>query len=122
MFVLKRRDSCYNSIKIMRIFAEQEFEKTRLELMSDSERRIKSMLALSLARFLEDKLPIEKTLDNNFTEKHRTEIYVLSVKDIEELGEIISSFESYAKDYPAMYAVQDKLRRIQEIFLKENFE
>lgn len=106
----------------MRIFAEHKIEKARLDRTPNADDRIKNTLALMLARFLEDKIQVEKKSDDTFTETHRVEIFALSTKDVQEIGEIILTFESYARDYPAMHAVRDKLERIREIFLKESFD
>lgn len=83
--------------------------------------RTKNGLTLMLARALEEKVEIQIE-DEGFTEKHSLAVVVLSEKQAQEISEIVSTFASYAKTYPAMYAIQDKLDRIQEIFLGDSLE
>jgi hypothetical protein len=110
-------------IRFMRIFAEHRIDKERkLRFPKEQlDKQIKNTLSLLLLGFLEDKIDVEVS-DESFTETHRVELFVLSTKDVEEIGEIISSFESYVKDYGTAYPVADKLRRIKDIFLKETLQ
>ena len=85
------------------------------------DKNIRSMLCLAIAGLIETMpdIVITKTVgwDTRPTVEYTSEVFVLSLKDVERIGEIIMEFESYAKTYPAMYAVRDKLEEIRDIFL-----
>lgn len=80
---------------------------------------VKNGLTLSIARFLEPYLIVEKEL-GDYTETRKTELHVLSTKQVHEISEILESLVVLQSN--DLGTTEEKIARIRGIFNADSLE